>query len=709
MMQHHHKILVVDNDPASLAAIRDTLVAEGHVVTAVADVDLAHSLLLRDTPHLAIVAASSGEAGLDLCEHVRKLPEMEHVPILLTVEPSDVHALAVAYERGVTDLVPKPVNGVIVRHRIRHLLRSASHHRQLQEHQVKLRAAEAAERQRGKLFEAALRTMTQGVCMYDAAGRIIVTNRRFSEIYQVPEGADWAGRPLLDLLRDSPLLVSADDEQVQSGLDDYTAMSWRTISLQMTQKLANGQIIVIAHEPMEGGGFVDTYTDVTEQRLAEAQLNHIATHDLLTDLPNRTLFRGHLTETLNRLQGEERCSVLCVDLDQFGSVNDTLGHPVGDTLLRLVAQRLAALLGPKDMLARIGGDEFAIIQTKANLPLDAMVLAYKIIKDAVRPYHIEGHDIVVGASIGIAVAPTDGLDADRLLKAADTALHQAKQDGRNHYRFFEAEMDAQLQSRRTLELHLRHAVSGGELEMHYQPLVALHSNQISGFEALMRWRHPLQGMISPSDFIPLAEETGLIVDMGRWAMEQACRDAAAWPDPIKVAVNVSVVQFLHSDVVAVVDHALRASGLPPHRLEVEITESLLIQNVASVMTILHQLKELGVNIAMDDFGTGYSSLSYLRSFPFDKVKVDQSFVRELGQKADATAIIRAVAHLCESLNVISTAEGVENPQQLALLRDCMFTQIQGYLVSKPRPAIEIPQLIQDFALRGLPSPSPLAI
>ena len=702
MSDHSHKILIVDNDPQSLAEIRDTLVAEGHVVTAVSDLDLAHSLFLQDRPALAIVAASAGEAGLALCEAVRKLPEMEHVPILLTAESSDLHTLNSAYEKGVTDLVAKPVNSVVVRQRIRHLLRSAVHHRQLQEHQVRLRAAEAAERQRGKLFEAALRNMSQGVCMYDSAGRVIVTNRRFSEIYQLPPGADWAGRPLTDLLRDSPLLTTGEDEAVQRGIEDYSAMSWRTISLQMTQTLNNGQIITIAHEPMEGGGFVDTYTDITEQRLAEAQLNHIALHDLLTDLPNRTLFRGHLTETLNRLSGDERCAVVCVNLDQFRSVNDTLGHPIGDLLLRQMAHRLAGMLGPHDFLARLGGDEFAIIQTKANLPLDAMVLAYRIIKSAALPYRIEGHDIVVGASIGISVAPSDGTNPDRLLKAADTALHQAKADGRNHYRFFETEMDAQLQTRRQLEVDLRAALPAGQLEMHYQPLVALNGDHISGFEALMRWRHPQRGMISPGDFIPLAEETGLIVEMGSWALERACRDAATWPDPIKVAVNVSVVQFLQSDVVAAVDRALRVSGLAPHRLEVEITESLLIENVAGVMAILHQLKELGVHIAMDDFGTGYSSLSYLRSFPFDKVKVDQSFVRELGEKADAVAIIRAVAHLCAALGVVSTAEGVENPQQLALLRDCSFTQIQGYLVSKPRPAADIEGLLEVFARQGLP-------
>ena len=694
MSEHSHKILIVDNDPQSLAEIRAALVEEGHVVTAVSDLDIAHSLFLQDRPALAIVAASAGEAGLRLCEAVRKLPEMEHVPILLTADASDIHTLSSAYEKGVTDLVAKPVNSVVVRQRIRHLLRSAVHHRQLQEHQVRLRAAEAAERQRGKLFEAALRNMSQGVCMYDSAGRVIVTNRRFSEIYQLPPGADWAGRPLTDILRDSPLLTAGDD--------DYSAMSWRTISLQITQTLNNGQIITIAHEPMDGGGFVDTYTDITEQRLAEAQLNHIALHDLLTDLPNRTLFRGHLTEALNRLQGEERCAVICVNLDQFRGVNDTLGHPIGDLLLRQMAHRLAGLLGPHDFLARLGGDEFAIIQTKANLPLDAMVLAYRIIKSASLPYRIEGHDIVVGASIGISVAPSDGANPDRLLKAADTALHQAKADGRNHYRFFETEMDAQLQTRRQLEVDLRVALPAGQLEMHYQPLVALDGDQISGFEALMRWRHPRRGMISPVDFIPLAEETGLIVDMGTWALERACRDAATWPDPIKVAVNVSVVQFLNGDVVAAVDRALRLSGLAPSRLEIEITESLLIENVAGVMAILHQLKELGVHIAMDDFGTGYSSLSYLRSFPFDKVKVDQSFVRELGEKADATAIIRAVAHLCAALNVVSTAEGVENPQQLALLRDCNFTQIQGYLVSKPRPAAEIQELLEDFARQGLP-------
>jgi diguanylate cyclase (GGDEF)-like protein len=427
----------------------------------------------------------------------------------------------------------------------------------------------------------------------------------------------------------------------------------------------------------------------------EQRLEHMAHHDALTNLPNRLRLRQAMESELARVQRGESVAVLCLDLDHFKSVNDTLGHPVGDRLLEAVAERLRQNVRDVDIVARVGGDEFAIVQVAAEQPRGAIILADRLIETLAKPFDLDGHQVVIGTSIGIALAPLDGLDTDQLIKNADMALYRAKADGRGVFRFFEPEMDAKMQARRTLEIDLRKALAEGEFELFYQPLVNLASNEVSGFEALLRWNHPTRGLVPPSEFIPIAEEMGLIVPLGERILRQACAEAAGWPDDIKVAVNLSPVQFKSKTLALAVTSALASSGLPPHRLELEITESVLLQDNEATLTTLHQLRQLGVRISMDDFGTGYSSLSYLRSFPFDKIKIDQSFVRDLSGKEDSLAIIRAVAGLGRNLGMATTAEGVETREQLGYLRQEGCTEVQGYLFSRPLPARNIIPLLES--------------
>jgi diguanylate cyclase (GGDEF)-like protein len=422
----------------------------------------------------------------------------------------------------------------------------------------------------------------------------------------------------------------------------------------------------------------------------------MAHHDALTGLPNRVLFHRRLGEALSRIRrGGGQLAVLCLDLDQFKSVNDTLGHPVGDALLKTVAQRLDHCVGDSDMVARLGGDEFAIILPTIGGPQDAEQTASKVIDVLGQPYEIQGHELVVGASIGIAIAPGDGDAADALLRNADMALYRAKGDGRGRFNFFEPEMDRRIQLRRTLELDLRKAFQNGEFELYYQPLINLAGGDVSGFEALLRWRHPERGMVSPAEFIPLAEEIGLITPLGEWVLRNACAEAMTWPAHVKVAVNLSPVQFKSRNLVQAVLTALAYSRLPATRLELEITESVLLGETEANLAVLHQLRSLGVHISMDDFGTGYSSLSYLRSFPFDKIKIDQSFVRELAERPDCMAIIRAVVGLGTSLGIATTAEGVETPEQLERLRAEGCTEVQGFLLRPPRRASDVALMLRD--------------
>jgi diguanylate cyclase (GGDEF)-like protein/PAS domain S-box-containing protein len=447
-------------------------------------------------------------------------------------------------------------------------------------------------------------------------------------------------------------------------------------------------------------GYLVAVVDITERRKAEARIAYMAHHDGMTNLPNRELYQERLKQALEGHSGDEHVAVLCIDLDLFKNVNDSLGHPTGDRLLRMVADRLRSQVRGNNLAARLGGDEFAVILVSDVSPNEASDFAARLIKTLSAGYQIDGNEVVIGASIGIALSPGDGTTSEELLRNADLALYRAKEDGGGVHRFFEREMDRQAQKRRDMELDLRRAFANGEFELHYQPLVDIASDAISGFEALLRWRHPEKGMISPADFIPVAEDIGLIVALGEWVLREACGEAVKWPSDIKIAVNLSPVQFRSRNLVQVVISALAQSGLSPKRLELEITESLFLAETEPNIAILHQLRELGVSISMDDFGTGYSSLSYLRSFPFDKIKIDRSFIKDLAKRSDCVAIVRAISGLGRSLNITTTAEGVETIDQLDWLRAEGCNEVQGFLFSAARPAAEIEQLLARFGARA---------
>lgn len=437
---------------------------------------------------------------------------------------------------------------------------------------------------------------------------------------------------------------------------------------------------------MPGGGWVDTHEDITERRRAEKKIAYMAEYDTLTDLPNRNLYQRKLMEALEAAVNTDQVATFCLDLDGFKGVNDMFGHPVGDELLKQVAKRLDQCVGDQGLVARLGGDEFAILQCGKQQPDGAHALALMVTETLNAPYDLSGNQAVVGASIGIAISPGDASSADELLKCADMALYGAKADGRGTCRFFEPEMNARVKARRQLEVDLRIAITEKQFEMFYQPIVSASSSEVIAFEALIRWCHPDRGMVSPAEFIPVAEETGLIIPLGEWILRQVCADALSWPRDIRVAINLSPVQFTSPDLVQTVFSALAATQLEPGRLELEITETALLQDNEAVLAKLQQLKGFGVQISMDDFGTGYSSLSYLRSFPFDKIKIDQSFIRGLGKRKDALAIVRAVIGLGKNLGMTIIAEGVETNDQLNALREEHCDEVQGFLFS---PAVRL--------------------
>ena len=568
---------------------------------------------------------------------------------------------------------------------------------------IALAAAVLDRRAKGELgrqqvvLDTALENMSQGLCMFDADGKIMLFNERYAAMFRRTDIA-LAGRLLVDVLREEQA-----KGQWQGDANEFfarlvvDAREGRTTS-QIVNRF--GRSIRVVNQPMQGGGWVATFEDITEWLEAQAKISHMARHDALTGLPNRVLFHEQLEQGLRRAGSGDQLAVLCLDLDHFKDINDSLGHPIGDALLKEVGRRLRATVGESDTVARLGGDEFSVVQIGRSEEAAARSLAGRLVEAISAPYEIDGHQIVIGVSIGISLSPQDGSDPDELLKNADLALYRAKADGRGTYRFFETGMDARAQARRLLEMDLRAALQRDEFQPYYQPIRDVASGRVVAFEALLRWNHPQRGLIAPINFIPLAEETGLIVQLGEFMLRSACADAATWPDDIDVAVNLSPVQFKNPNLIASVTEALTASGLAARRLELEITESVLLQNSEATLTTLHELRAMGVRISLDDFGTGYSSLSYLRSFPFDKIKIDRSFVSELATREDSMAIIRAVTGLGRSLGIVTTAEGVENDAQLELLRREGCTQAQSYLFSKPRPASDVALMLERPRLRA---------
>lgn len=538
-------------------------------------------------------------------------------------------------------------------------------------------------------FDAALNNMSQALCMISVDHKLIVCNARFSQLFRVPPEALAPGSLEMDVFDAAERAGEFDRAMMRRLQTKHAALAAARAPLKFVEEDSQGRALAVSFRPMPEGGWVTTYEDVTEQRRAEARMSFMARHDALTTLPNRLEFQDRLGAALDRLgRGDTQLAVYCLDLDRFKQVNDTLGHPAGDALLKIVAQRLRGCIRADDVAARMGGDEFAIFGLSAGEPHWPDQLAHRIGEALRAPYDLEGHRALIGVSIGIATAADPAMTPDMLLKNADVALYRAKTEGRGIHCFFESRMAAELQARRAIEIDLASALDDGGLEVHYQPLLSLSTNKVTGFEALLRWHHHERGTVSPEAFIPVAEETGLIEEVGAWVLQQACTQATKWPSHLKIAVNLSPIQF-GGHIVKMVKNALDSSGLHPSRLELEITESALLNESITVVTKMHELRKLGVRMALDDFGTGYSALSYLRSFPFDKIKIDRGFVREIAIRKDSRAIVDCIIGLAHALGMKTTAEGVETADQLAQLRDAGCTEIQGYILARPGPAADM--------------------
>ncbi|WP_234826902.1 bifunctional diguanylate cyclase/phosphodiesterase [Rhodopseudomonas palustris] len=538
-------------------------------------------------------------------------------------------------------------------------------------------------------YSIAVDNMAQGLTLFDASGRLLLHNRRYLEIYGLPADAvkpGLTGPEIVALLK-------------QAGHDPHLMQEYRRFAVKNVHRrssfeaeFADGRTILITREPIQGGGWVMTHEEITERKRANSRIHYLAHYDDLTGLPNRSSFRAYLGAALDAIEPGDRLALLYIDIDEFKIVNDTLGHPIGDLLLKSIADRLRHCVGPNDYVARLGGDEFAVVTTDAGAVRELVATLQRALRDT---FDCAGHVISPDASIGIALAPDHAGEVDELIAKADLALYAAKSEGRHTYRFFLPDMDIKAKARHELATELRRAVAEQDFQLHFQPLVDLNSGAIAGCEALLRWQHPLRGFVSPAEFVPLAEDIGLIEELGEWVLEQACGVAVGWPAAMTVAVNVSPIQFRRATFPLKVAATLARTGLPAHRLELEITEALLLQDTESTLAILNQLRDLGVKIALDDFGTGYSSLSYLHRFPIDKIKIDKSFVDTLSNETGSATIVRAIVQIAAAGNKTTLAEGVETAAQRDLLRQLGCQQMQGYLFSPALPADALARLIGD--------------
>ncbi len=562
-------------------------------------------------------------------------------------------------------------------------------------------------RTQNQRFETVLENLVQGVCFYDGSHRLILCNRRYLDLYDIPP----------DTIRPGATLREVAEARIVAGtappMDADAWLRWRRPIIESDQphnsvvELGNGRILAIHHRPMPDRGWVATLEDITESRRAEARIAHLASHDPLTGLDNRHKFHAQLEQAAAACAPESPLvALLYLDLDHFKTVNDARGHAAGDRLLQEVADRLRALCRRTDSVARLGADEFAIIVDDVAEPHEAESLAARMIEAMAQPYPIDGQMLHTTASVGVALSrPEDVAEPERLMRAADAALRRAKADGRNRYCVFRPGMIGAMGAREQLERELRQALAKGEFRLYYQPQVELESERWIGAEALIRWCHPTRGLVGPSEFIPFAEETDLVQQIDQWVLRTACREAAPWR-PLRLAINLSPVQLRMPGLVDLVADALQQSGLEPERLEIEITERVLIGNHEASMATFRALAGLGVRLTVDDFGTGYASFDYLRRYPFKKLKIDGSFIRDLGTDANAFAIVQAIVTMCRRIGLCVNAECVETTIQAGLLRTEGCAEAQGYLFGRAMPAAEFSRLLTAAAPSSA-DPAPL--
>jgi diguanylate cyclase (GGDEF)-like protein len=551
--------------------------------------------------------------------------------------------------------------------------------------------SERGERQ-AAIAEAALDNMAQGLSMFDPSGRMITCNRQYRDLYGLPEHLCRKGSSIENIMSHQVALGIC-----QGDIAEFRRVLAQTETHQCSElNLLDGRTIQIRRRTLENGNLVATHEDVTDQRTTAKRLSHLASHDPLTQLANRTQFRDKLNSALS--SESSPFALHTIDLDCFKEINDTLGHPAGDAVLEAAAQRIRTSVREGDLVARLGGDEFAILQLVLWTPEDATALAGRLASDLAKPVFIDGTRVDVSASIGVALSTESKILPDTLMRMSDTALYCAKAAGRSTFRVYEPEMDLSLREKKRLEREIKAANPRTDFELYFQPILDVHRGEVASFEALIRWHHPVEGLILPDRFIVAAEESGAIQAIGNWAIHSACLEAMKWPKAIKVAVNVSPVQLRDPDFLDSIASAINSAGIAPHRLQVEITESVLLQDMDETLRVLERLKATGVGISVDDFGTGYASLSYLRKFPFDTLKIDQSFIREMANDGESLAIIESTLGLAHKLGMATVAEGVETVEQMSLLRAMNCSRVQGYLINRPHPASAVPAMLAREAV-----------
>jgi len=679
---HQPVILIADDDEMQRFLMREALEAEGFYIELVADGEAALQRTETLKPDVVLLdVVMPGMDGYMVCAALRASPLGEQMSIVMVTGQDDLDSVARAYDAGATDFIAKPLNLTLLRHRIRYVYRAGNTLKQLKASEARLAEAQ--------------RIAQLGSWEWPVGAEVIACSPEVSRIFRLPKDSETI--PIGGLLE---RMYESDAKEFETDLKQLQS-SKPTLASEYRLKLQDESDCFIAIHARIDGDVPDgqqivkgTFQDITEQRLAEARLYRLANHDALTGLPNRSLFKDRLGEALKRAQREGvDAAAFCIDINRFKDINDTFGHAVGDKLLQQIGARLQNEVRGTDTVARLVGDEFAIAQIGLMQPAAAERLSKRLLSVLRDPFEIDGHELFVAGSIGVAIGPHDASQPDDLLTKADVALHRAKADGHGACQFFEGGMDLAVRSRKAVELDIRRAIAEDWLELHYQPQVAVDSGKMIGVEALIRLRHPEKGLMMPDTFIGIAEETGLILPIGSWVLKTACQQAMSWRQQglpaLRVAVNLSPMQFRESDLTETVIAALAESSLEPSFLEVEITENILIRDTATVTDVLHKFKALGIQIAMDDFGTGYSSLKYLQHFPFDRIKIDRSFIKDIHEDQDSAAIVGAVIALSKRLNMSTTAEGVETLEQLNYLKKESCDEAQGYYFGRPMPASEL--------------------